>query len=99
MQHCSPEKTLFGLIAVELLLVALFGVLGAHNDFFHLGREQNLPTWFSSMQLFFAAYCAMIVAHQESLLDEREALLKSCGTSWLRVLPFYLWMNSQKFMN
>jgi hypothetical protein len=75
MNAVSPEKVLFGLIAVELLLVGLFGVLGARYAFFHLGREQNLPAWFASLQLFAVAYAAIVVAHEESCIKDRQALL------------------------
>jgi hypothetical protein len=75
MDDVSPEQMLVGLIAVELLLVGLFGALGARYAFFHLGREQNLPTWFSSLQLFAVAYAALGVARQESGLQDRQARL------------------------
>jgi hypothetical protein len=77
MTHYRPEMILLGLIAVELLLVALFGVLGAQYDFFHLGREKNLPTWFASIQLCAVAYGALRVAQQEAGLNTREGPLHS----------------------
>jgi hypothetical protein len=73
MNAVSPEKVLFGLMAVELLLVGLFGALGARYAFFHLGREQNLPAWFASLQLFAVAYAALGVAQQEVGLKGRAA--------------------------
>jgi hypothetical protein len=74
-QH-RPETVLLGLIAVELLLVALFGVLGAQYPFFHLGREKNLPTWFASIQLCAVAYAALGVAQQEAGLNTHEGVLR-----------------------
>ena len=73
MNAVRPETVLVGLIAVELLLVGLFGALGAHYAFFHLGREQNLPAWFASLQLFAVAYAALGVARQEAGLKGRAA--------------------------
>jgi hypothetical protein len=77
MTQSRPETVLLGLIVVELLLVALFGVLGAQHEFFHLGREKNLPTWFASIQLCAVACGALRVAHQEAYLKDREGPLHS----------------------
>jgi hypothetical protein len=59
-----------------MALSGLFGFL-LRYDFFHINREQNLPTWFSSIQLFFVAYFAMIVANKESLIEEQEGITNS----------------------
>jgi hypothetical protein len=65
------------LLCIELILIALFGLLGSWYDFFHLNRERNLPTWFSSIQLFFVAYCSIIVANKEYLLKIQDIVIKS----------------------
>jgi hypothetical protein len=77
MKHFSPEKVFLGLISAELILVALFGLggFGLRHDFFHLSREKNLPTWFSSIQLFFVAYFAIIVANKESLIEGQGGII------------------------
>jgi hypothetical protein len=77
MNNYTPEKILLGLICIELVLIALFGLLGSQYDFFHLSRERNLPTWFSSIQLFFVAYFSVIVANKEYLLKRRDIIIGS----------------------
>jgi hypothetical protein len=89
MKTYSPEQVLVRLITIDLILVALFVFLGFGLrydvfhlsqelfDFFHLGREKNLPTWFSSIQLFFVAYLAIIVANAESFRGTRDGIIRS----------------------
>jgi hypothetical protein len=77
MKNYTPEKILLGLICIELILIALFALFGPRYDFFHLNRERNLPTWFSSIQLFFVAYCSIIVANKEYILKKQDILIKS----------------------
>jgi hypothetical protein len=77
MKNFSPEKVFLGLISAELILIALFGLggFGLRHDFFHLGREKNLPTWFSSIQLFFVAYFAIIIANKESFIEGQGGII------------------------
>ena len=77
MKNFSPEKVLLGLISAKLILVALFGLgeFGLRHDFFHLGREKNLPTWFSSIQLFFVAYFSIVVANKESIIEGQRGII------------------------
>jgi hypothetical protein len=77
MKNYTPEKILLGLICIELMLITLFALFGPRYDFFHLNRERNLPTWFSSIQLFFVAYCSIIVADKEYMLKKQNILAKS----------------------
>lgn len=77
MKNYTPEKIPLGLICIELILIALFGLLGSQYDFFHLNREKNLQTWFSSIQLFFVAYCSIIVANKEYVLKKQDLIIKS----------------------
>ena len=50
-------RIIAAMVAVEALLVALNGLntISWHSNFFIIENEANLPTWFSSTQLAFAA--------------------------------------------
>ena len=76
MPRYQPEKVLAALLSFEFLCVLLFALLGLNHDFFHLDRESNLPTWFSSLQLFFVSYLGLIVASEEALLTSEDFCLR-----------------------
>jgi hypothetical protein len=88
MKNYAPEKILLGLICIELILIALFALLGLRYDFFHLNREKNLPTWFSSVQLLFVAYCSLITANKESMLKKQDVFIKSQAFWYVMAIGF-----------
>jgi hypothetical protein len=98
-KNFSPEKVLLGLISAELILIALFGlsVFGLRHDFFHLGREKNLPTWFSSIQLFFVAYFSIIVANKESFIEEQDRIITN-QTFWYVIATGFAFLSLDEFV-
>ncbi len=62
-----PAHLLLGALAVEAVLIGLHLLALASRDpvmarFFDLGKENNVPTWFASMQLFLVAVVAFVAA-------------------------------------
>jgi hypothetical protein len=99
MKNFSPEKVLLGLISAELILIALFGLggFGLRHDFFHLGREKNLPTWFSSIQLFFVAYSAIIIANKESFIEGQGRIITN-QLFWYVIAAGFTFLSLDEFV-
>jgi hypothetical protein len=99
MKNFSPEKVFLGLISAELILVALFGLggFGLRHDFFHLGKEKNLPTWFSSIQLFFVAYFSFVVANKESFIERQSGIVKN-QLFWYIVASCFAFLSLDEFV-
>ena len=69
----GAKKLLVGLIAIEILFVLIFvtdsllGLPGTVHRHFSLDLEANIPSWFSSIQLFLIGLLMSLVSRQRNV--------------------------------
>jgi hypothetical protein len=95
----TPKRVLFclGLITVGLILANLAAIVAWHGfhhkhvfglvPFFYLGREHNLPTFFSALLLVLCAGLLGIIAHVKKKQGKRDALY------WLGLAALFLFLS------